>query len=227
MQRNNLEFGTESGTFDTREPKWESAREDLTRHLTIQACRGYAFSMPEPAQAVPQKTSGSFANLLASLTSKLQNDPWDDRALPDDVATITYEQALRTARQSRASQPPLTDQPLDNDIHTSASLSVPVCKPQNTQLQKKHRTASITIRVTSEEQAQLHERAAAAQLSVSAYLRSCIFEAETLRTQVKEALAQMQSASLPTTAIAPAGKASLHWRTRFFPAWSRSRTAQS
>jgi hypothetical protein len=183
--------------------------------------------MPEPAQAAPQKTSGSFASLLASLTSKLQNDPWDDSALPDDVAILTYEQALRTSRR----QP--SPQLATNSLREDGSQKGPapkVSKPEQPQRpgEKRPRTASITIRVTSEEQAQLHERAAAAQLSVSAYLRSCILEAETLRTQVREALAQMQQPSASqVNSTALTEMASRNWRKRFFPAWSRDKTVQS
>lgn len=178
--------------------------------------------MPEPAQSAPQKASGSFANLLASLTSKLQKDPWDDGALPEDVVTITYEQALRAGRLSQ----PATNQLPDSAVHARAEASsAPVRRPQHSQLEKKHRTASITIRVTSEEQAQLQARAVAAQLSVSAYLRSCIFEAEALRSQVKEALAQMQSTSSQTSSSAAAETPQV-WRKRFCPSWLRLRTTE-
>ncbi len=51
------------------------------------------------------------------------------------------------------------------------------------------------MRMTEEECVQLHHRAAEAGLTVSAYLRSCAFEVETLRAQVKEALAQLNAAS--------------------------------
>jgi predicted HicB family RNase H-like nuclease len=64
----------------------------------------------------------------------------------------------------------------------------PLCKEPS---EKKRKSASITLRVAAEEYEQLQERAAAAHLSVSAYIRSCIFEAESLRAQVKAALVQM------------------------------------
>ncbi len=57
------------------------------------------------------------------------------------------------------------------------------------------KSASITIRLSKAECAQLRKRAAEAGLTVSAYLRSCTFEAETLRAQVKEALAQLRPAT--------------------------------
>ena len=178
--------------------------------------------MPEPAQAASQKNSGSFANLLASLTSKLHSDPWDDDAMPDDVATITYEQALRAGRSSQPASNPLPDR----YAHQRYAASTPLAPaPKSSQSEKKHRTASITLRVTPEEQAQLHARAVAAELSVSAYLRSCVFEAEALRTQVKEALAQMQSTSSRTTSFAAERRQA--WRRRLLPPWLRSRTTES
>jgi len=45
------------------------------------------------------------------------------------------------------------------------------------------------------ESEQLHRRAAEAGLTVSAYLRSCTIEAESLRAMVKETMAQLRSAS--------------------------------
>jgi hypothetical protein len=49
--------------------------------------------------------------------------------------------------------------------------------------------------MSKEECAQLHRRAAEAGLTVSAYLRSCTFEAETLRAMVKDTMAQLKSAT--------------------------------
>jgi citrate lyase subunit beta/citryl-CoA lyase len=51
--------------------------------------------------------------------------------------------------------------------------------------------ASITIRLSKTECDQLRKRAAQAGLTVSAYLRSCTFEAEALRAQVKDVLAAL------------------------------------
>jgi hypothetical protein len=57
------------------------------------------------------------------------------------------------------------------------------------------RSTSVTIRLSSLESAQLHKRAAEAGVTVSAYLRSCTFEAEALRAQVKTALAELRAAT--------------------------------
>jgi hypothetical protein len=170
--------------------------------------------VPELTQPIPAKTSGSFASLLASLTGKHPEEPWDDTALADDTATITYEQALRTHRRIRTSEP-ATEMLPDALLNANPVAVHPTVK-------NKRKTASITLRLTQAEQAQLQERAAAAQLSVSAYMRSCIFEAESLRAQVKEALAQIQAATQPDAPVHeqpqsdPPG-----WRIRLLPRWSR------
>jgi hypothetical protein len=57
------------------------------------------------------------------------------------------------------------------------------------------KSASVTLRMSAAECKQLRRRAAEAGMTVSAYLRSCTFEAETLRAQVKEALAELRAAS--------------------------------
>ena len=59
------------------------------------------------------------------------------------------------------------------------------------------RSASVTIRLSKAECARLHQRAAEAGVTVSAYLRSCTFEAEALRAQVKAALAELRIGDSP------------------------------
>ena len=61
------------------------------------------------------------------------------------------------------------------------------------------RQASVTIRLSQAECARLHERAAEAGVTVSAYLRSCTFEAEALRAEVKAALADLRAAGVQGT----------------------------
>jgi hypothetical protein len=55
------------------------------------------------------------------------------------------------------------------------------------------RSASVTLRLSHAECARLHQRAAEAGLTVSAYLRSCTVEADALRAQVKQALAELKA----------------------------------
>ena len=126
---------------------------------------------------------------MASLTGSTpkSNGLWDDSALADDVSTISYEQALRSHRRVPAAESlPRVRSSRSRKNAPQRTLLASPCR-------KNRKTSSITIRLTKEEQTQLHDRAAAAQLSVSAYLRSCIFEAESLRAQVKEALSQIRA----------------------------------
>jgi len=179
--------------------------------------------MPHPAQVAPHKARNSFGDLLASFTSKLQSDGWDDSALEDDVTTISYEQALRSARRSRMPQE-VSDPVPSDDGQTGKVLGTSPHKTRS-HPEKKHKGASITIRVTSEEHSQLHERAAAAQVSVSAYLRSCIFEAEALRAEVKEALEKIQMGQSAANSSNPDGTGRPRWR--FFRAWWPGRATES
>jgi hypothetical protein len=147
--------------------------------------------MPQIAPA--ESSADSFSGLLASLAAPQGSSaaPWDD-GLADDIATISYEPALRTS----ASRPAPPTEPA---AAQAPSGEVPFPPTRN-----RLKTASITIRLSEAECRQLRQRAAEAGLSVSAYLRSCTLEVETLRAQVKETLAQLRQSS-PTRpeAIAP------------------------
>ena len=163
----------------------------------------------QEARNIPTSSASSFASLLSSLTSLPKSpEPWDLSDLADDVATISYEQALQTHTHMK---PSTFAASTPTNTHRAAD-SAP-------------RTTIVTLRLSQAESAQLHQRAAEAGLTVSAYLRSCVFEAEALRTQVREALAQFRSAASQDTKVtsAPAQPPSPTWRTRFFPHWSRER----
>jgi hypothetical protein len=155
------------------------------------------------------KNAGSFAGLLESFTgSAKSSNEWDDTALLDDVATISYDQALRSHRRV---PPSVSPQGSESPSPVSPTINQTSLVAQR----KTRKSSSVTIRLTEQEEIQLHERAAAAQLSVSAYLRSCIFEAEALRAQVKEALSQIRAAA--QTDPVPASS----WRARLMPHWRR------
>jgi hypothetical protein len=182
--------------------------------------------MPETAPPQPSSNPATFASLLASLTGAARQpaDRWDDGALADDVATISYEQALRSHRRVRTSEP-LAAPPAIQNQYSPAKIPAP---PSNSESATKScKTASITIRITHSEQVQLKERAAAAQLSVSAYLRSCIFEAESLRAQVKKALSQMRAAAPQPPQGSQDAKPTQAFpgRFRFFQHWTHKREA--
>lgn len=166
--------------------------------------------MPDPARQ-PSGSARSFASLLTSFTGARNepDQPWDMDELGEDAATISYEQALRANLRVR----PL--EPLDGSPQPP-----PPTSSSSPEAKKALKTISVTIRVTEDEGQQLHARAKDAGLSVSAYLRSCIFEVESLRVQVKEALLQMRTAPQSPPAE-PQSKSPTNWRARLLPLWHR------
>jgi predicted DNA binding CopG/RHH family protein len=219
---------------------------------------GILQTMQQPTASVPT-ASPSFAGLMAALAdSKNHGDgssppksnsasAWNDDELAEDIATLSYESALRAHSRYRPpspshsapsnSTPSNFDQSLtqapdpkptrfeENPSDVSAAVSQTVLpseanpepeasRLQAAQLERNLKGASVTIRMSKAECAQLHQRAAEAGLTVSAYLRSCTFEAESLRAMVKETLAQLRSATAqPTPAAAPLRRA---WLGRAF-----------
>jgi predicted DNA binding CopG/RHH family protein len=175
---------------------------------------------PAPS-AKSQSFAGLLAALAAPIEPGAPR--WSDEGLADDYATLSYERALRSHARYHPSDAPLnTDdlqrsKPVEPDaIHIrevlpgdapparpetsprAASPSIADVHPETTHsqpsaLDRNLKSSSITIRLSKAESVQLRKRAAEAGLSVSAYLRSCTFEAETLRTLVKDTLAQLHS----------------------------------
>ncbi len=151
------------------------------------------------ASASSHSASPSFAGFLSALASPApasQNASSNDDALADDVATLSYESALKAhSRYKPAPEPPPQASSAFNPERVSPvsnSLFSPVAQESEPRAYRLRdlKSASITIRLTEAECAQLKQRAAEAGMTISAYLRSCTFEAEALRGQVKEALAQ-------------------------------------
>jgi hypothetical protein len=146
--------------------------------------------MPQTAAPAPPSNDQDFAGLLSALTKKPPRKEtsaaaWNDDQLADDIATLSYEQALRTHARYRPPYPesvPLP--PTDTDLRAIRSSPVPqptTVAPRpvpgvSVSPNRTLKTASITIRLSDAESAQLHRRAAEAGLTVSAYLRSCTLE---------------------------------------------------
>jgi hypothetical protein len=185
--------------------------------------------MQQPAESLRSSTSPSFASLLAGLTtpapgSTERRSIWDEidhkdnfgDNLEDDVATLSYESALKANARYRPTNP--DEWNLPQRIESTATLVAEeiawrtrVAEAETARaptgkivpamnvaaaLDEKRRRASVTVRLSEVESAQLQQRAAEAGLTVSAYLRSCTFEAEALRAEVKEALAELRAARL-------------------------------
>ena len=128
----------------------------------------------------------SFAGALASAA----DPPWTDDGLADDVATISYEHALRN--HGRAHSLPDDAQA----AHTGPAPAEGGCRSDSFDT-RPLKTASITIRLSEPDCRQVRKRAAESGLTVSAYLRSCTLEVESLRAQVKGALAELRNVAAP------------------------------
>jgi hypothetical protein len=129
--------------------------------------------------------------LASAAASQNREAPWNDDELAEDVATISYERAVRThARFS----PPLPDLPCNPESKSPGN------EARHSTASKRLKTASITIRLGETECAQLRRRAAEAGMTISAYLRSCTLEVESLRAQVKQTLAELRSSPLKAEA---------------------------
>ena len=162
--------------------------------------------MQSPTQVTAASTpdSSTFAGFLSALTSPApasQSGSWNNDALADDVTTLSYESALKSHSRYKPEfdplPPPAAAAARDGVSSASGSLfSTAAGKPQPVEVKPGDpKSASITIRLSEAECAQLKQRAAEAGMTISAYLRSCTFEAEALRGQVKEALAQLRAAA--------------------------------
>jgi hypothetical protein len=197
-------------------------------------------AMQQPAEIPP---SPNFAGLLASLAAPAQKSAsaWSgeraDDGLEDDFATLSYERALRTHARYRPPSP--TDQsltqtadpdffPLPADVHKPTS-ETPQMAPTSRQpesvsspttlSERNLKCTSVTIRLSQAECAQLRTRAAEAGLTVSAYLRSCTFEAESLRAMVKDTLARLRTGAPAEEPVvsAPTGRSWLGRIARLLP----------
>jgi predicted DNA binding CopG/RHH family protein len=218
--------------------------------------------MQQTAESAPTATT-SFAGLLAALTTPAQTSggagersyapghrpasAWKDDDLADDIATLSYESALKAHARYRPTDQSLTQaadpDPLRLEDPEPAAYSAapqaaaqPIANlessatPEASRLraaayERNLKDASITIRMSKAESEQLHRRAAEAGLTVSAYLRSCTFEAESLRTMVKETLAQMRSVAAHASPAPPRGswfREVARWMARLLTPWHGS-----
>ncbi len=168
--------------------------------------------MQSSAAVAPPQASPSFAGLLATFAEPEKKFPpaRDEEGLADDIVTLSYEHALRNHSRYRPveitagglGQGSTPVAPGTKASRRPAELSDPRIMPAPavmpggpTLMEKNLKRASITMRLSQSDCAQLHQRAAEAGLTVSAYLRSCTLEVESLRAQVKETLAQLRSAT--------------------------------
>jgi predicted DNA binding CopG/RHH family protein len=180
-----------------------------------------AAAAPSPTSASFAGLLAALAAPASTAAERPQS--WNDDSLADDYATLSYEQALRAHTRYPSQIPSQDEgdlqlpRPVDPGpirIREAFPATAPSATPSAnlptawastsdwqqenadgppTALDRNLKSASITIRLSKAECAQLRKRAAEAGLTVSAYLRSCTFEAESLRALVKDTMAQLRS----------------------------------
>lgn len=186
----------------------------------------------QPLHVDPENPSTSFAGLLAALTTARTRTT--QRSVPaspsshfladnleDDVATLTYERALQNHARYRSNEPVSTsafpqasqaasEAPSQPGKESKAAPKLVTAQSLSSSIDRSlphvKKTASVTLRMSPAEFSQLQQRATEANLSVSAYLRSCTFEAEALRAQVKQAIAELRDHPAGTQPSRPAGR---------------------
>lgn len=182
------------------------------------------YGMGTAAPATPHRASSSFAGLLEEFAAPPQKFPpvRDLDGLDDDVVALSYEHALKTHARYRHEQESVP-QPDPATNFARSTRSIPREEPQALPrtfapaelAPSVRKCASVTVRLTAEENDRMRIRAAEADLTISAYLRSCAFEMESLRAQVKEALARMRAAE----ERGPQPRRSWFWRV--FSKWCK------
>lgn len=155
--------------------------------------------------ATAEHATGSFASLLGRYLAP-EPKPAEDMApdaLAEDIAVISYEQALRAHTRHTPAAPMPAGPASHPEPKTSRAVDdLPMARPQPKR-RIPLKAASVTVRLTDEEQRLLHERAEAAGITVSAYLRSCLFEVEKLRAEVRAAVEGLEASRTAPASLPP------------------------
>ncbi len=228
---------------------WESAPSPASPSFA-----GLLAALTEPAQPTKVPGDGSLATKQIPAPSWNDDDLADDVAILSYESALKAHARYRATDQSLtqpANAVPFYYEEASSDLsvaarqpvarHIASLGAIPSQEPSATPspapnpsfdraaaFERNLKDASITIRMSKAECAQLHRRAAEAGLTVSAYLRSCTFEAESLRAMVKDTLARLRSV---TTQAKPAHAAPhrfgiiTRWLGRLLTPWNGSQHA--
>ncbi len=175
-----------------------------------------AFAPSPKPEFGPALQSDNFAAFLARLAElpDWNSDPAVEPTYPspelagegeEDLASLSYEQALRVpAQKGNKAQPP-------RPAAAQTALAVPPSPkvpepPRALEVYKpfeisEPRHARTTVRFTAGENKLLHKRAAESGIAVSAYVRSCVLEVEALRAQISQLQAGLLQPSQPVAEL--------------------------
>lgn len=190
--------------------------------------------MPQSAIAGAVSDKSTFAGVLAALTEPAAKpEPSVTEAasgwlndLKDDVSLLSYERALKAQGccrpGDRAAVPVACAGGVDEIAAAPAErASKPFRSRPCVASEELRKRASVTIRMSRAECERLQQRSAEAGLTASAYLRSCAFEVDSLREQVKQALAELRAAELAAKQPLPLAQ---RWWLRIFRPAGKAKT---
>ena len=154
--------------------------------------------MQSSAAPAPSPTSRSFAGMLMDLAAPEGKFPpaRDLDGLEDDVATLSYARALDLHGRPKPADPGSIPRLVPTQPASGAAEpALPSAAfPHASQMPAPdRRSASVTVRLCYAESERLRQRAAESGLTISEYLRSCVFEVESLRAQVKDTVAALRA----------------------------------
>jgi hypothetical protein len=145
--------------------------------------------------------------------------------LPKPAATpkaATTPKAVAEPPQPATFQQALAAQLAKSQATIPAETAIPANREASSSAEEKNATVSLSVSMTSAEHARIQERAAQLGLTPDAYLRQCVWEVESLRTEVQKLLlARMQAGPRK---LAPVPKSS--WLSRLKRYFFRRRDRQ-
>ena len=189
------------------------------------------------ASGLEASAASSRPNTTNALKGKARSRTHSAKGRRDDSLSPASERlagALRETSRTRrskksqgASQPayPLDEsdyQPSESALEHSKKQpeAIVALAPASQEIALDLRRTFVSIRLTEKEFARLRDRADESGVSVSAYMRSCVLDAETLRSQVKRALAEIRAFSArpvpnPLPVLAASGRTSANGHAWF------------
>lgn len=186
--------GAKAVSARTDSVRADSVRTDPVRTDPSRTDLAQTVSKQAGSKRIASKRAGSNrAGLAGRLTTH-------SRVGSPGAAQAPAESALPRGRRARTSspskaassparQPATHSSPVRAAALDSASSSLRVTDS----LMLDFKRTTVSVRLSEQESDRLRQRAAESGMSVSAYMRSCVLEAEQLRLQVKQALAEMRA----------------------------------
>ncbi|WP_263355545.1 plasmid mobilization protein [Acidicapsa ligni] len=153
---------------------------------------GKASPAPQPLQAGKRGVKKQTKTAKYKTGRRIAGSDPSPLAQPKGRADKWSTMASKTAAKTAIKTASKTAEPAEI---VRAERELAVIRSADNRMQTQ-RTTAVSARLSLEESIRLRSRAAESGMSVPAYLRSCVLEADELRTQVKQALIAMRAQSL-------------------------------